>query len=261
MKWLAIAVLAVAVPAFAAPTKVVVLPLDGDAPAALRQSLASELATTAHDDGDVTIGTTTFRETAAAVGCDPDDDACATTVVATLGVDEIVYGTATADGATTHVRIARVTRDHRAARAFDMPGDTDAELRALFGGNAAVPPPSAPAPARPAGSFFDTRDRTLGVALAAGGGLAVVIGIALWASENSLQSQINNAPNATLADVQALVALESRANNDAWAGNVLFVLGLAAGGVGGYFLWRDHRARATVAPAEHGVALVVEGQW
>ncbi len=261
MKWLAIAILAVAVPAFAAPTKVIVLPLDGDALAALRQSLASDLATAAHDDGDVTIGTTTFRETAAAVGCDPDDDACATTVVATLGVDEIVYGTATADGATTHVRIARVTRDHRAARAFDVPGDANAELHALFGGNTAVPPPPALVPASPTGSFFDTRDRTVGLALAAGGGLAIVIGVALWASENSLQSQINNAPNATLGDVQALVALESRANDEAWAGNVLVVLGIAAGGVGGYLLWRDHRAHATVAPTEHGMALVVAGQW
>jgi hypothetical protein len=261
VRWLAIAVLAIAAPALAAPARVVVLPLDGDAPSALRQSLASDLATAARDDGDVTVGTTTFRESAAAIGCDPDDDACATTVVATLGVDEIVYGAATADGATTHVRIARVTRDQRAARAFDVPGDTSAELRALFGGNAPTPPPPVVAPARPGGSFFDTRDRTVGFALAAGGGIAIVIGIALWASENSLQSQIDNAPNATLIDVQALVALESRASNDAWAGNVLFVLGLAAGGVGGYLLWRDHRARTTVAPTDHGVALVVEGQW
>lgn len=260
MKWLAVAILAAAAPVAAAPAKVIVLPLDGDAPADARTALAAQLATAARHDGDVTTGTTTYRETAAAVGCDPDNAACATTVLATLGVDEVIYGTATAAGGTIHVRVARVTLAQRSDRTFDVAQGAPAgpELAPMFGQPAAAP---RPAPTVPAGSFFDTRDRTLGVAFAAGGGVALLIGLVLWASEHDAQNQIDAAPDATLADVQALVALEQHASNEAWAGNVMVVLGLAAGGVGGYLLWRDHKARATVAPAEHGVALVVEGTW
>ena len=49
----------------------------------------------------------------------------------------------------------------------------------------------------------------------------------------------------------------------ALAGNILFVAGLAAGGAGAYFLWRDHKSRATIvpAPSEHGAAVVVRGTW
>ncbi|HEY1815681.1 MAG TPA: hypothetical protein VGG74_25205 [Kofleriaceae bacterium] len=261
MKWLAVAILAAAAPVVAAPAKVIVLPLDGDAPAEARTALAAELATAARHDGSVTTGTTTYRETAAAVGCDPDNHACATTVLSTLGVDEIIYGTATAAAGNLHVRIARVTLAQRSDRTFDVAQGAPAgsELAPLFGESAA--PAAEPAPASPAGSFFDTRDRTLGVAFAAGGGVALLIGLVLWASEHDTQNQIEAAPDATLADVQGLVALEQHASNEAWAGNVMVVLGLAAGGVGGYFLWRDHKARATVVPAEHGVALVVEGAW
>jgi hypothetical protein len=260
VKWLAVAILAAAAPVAAAPAKVIVLPLDGDAPADARTALAGELATAARHDGNVTTGTTTYRETAAAVGCDPDDAACATTVLSTLGVDEVIYGSATAAGGNLHVRIARVTLAQRSDRTFDVAQGTSAgpELAPLFGEPAAH---ALRAPAASGGGFFDTRDRTLGVAFAAGGGVALLIGLVLWAAEHDTQNQIDAAPDATLADVQGLVALEQHASNEAWAGNVMVVLGLAAGGVGGYFLWRDHKARATVAPTEHGVALVVEGAW
>src|SRR6185503_5454594 len=113
VRWLVLAIALAAAPVAAAPAKVVVLPLDGDAPADTRNSIGAELATAAQHDGEVTTGTTTFRETAAAVGCDPDDAACATTVLSTLGVDEIIYGTATAAGPTIHVRVSRVTLAQR----------------------------------------------------------------------------------------------------------------------------------------------------
>ena len=271
MKWAVAAAIAVATVARAdaAPPKVIVLPLDGDAPPAVRDALAGELADAARAvRSDVGAGTTTFRESAAAVGCDPAVPACATTVLATLGVDEIVYGTATAAGATTHVQIARVTRDQRRDQAFDVAtGDApDGRIRALFGAlvtttttTTRTPPPPPPPPAGTA--FFDARDRKLGFAFVASGALAVVIGLAVWATESSLQTQIDNAPNATLDDIEALRALEDHANNYAWGGNALVVLGLAAGGVGAYYLWSDHRARATLAPVDRGAAVVVEGTW
>src|SRR6185369_2617758 len=80
----------------AGPRKVLVLPLDGNAAAAQKSQLNDSVAKMAKAkiDGDVTVGDTTFQETAAAVGCDPNAPQCADTVLSTLTVDELVYGTA-----------------------------------------------------------------------------------------------------------------------------------------------------------------------
>ena len=274
MKRLAIALLALSLPASAAPIKVMVLPLDGDAPEAQRQALAAQLASDAQHDGDVTSGTTTYRETAAAAGCNPDDAACATTVLTTLGVDEVVYGSATVDGATTHVKVTRVTRDQHTERSFDITprdaagsgsgsatsngtgsasiGNDATQMQTLF-----APPQSE----QPAPTTAARRDRTIGIAMVAGGGLAIVIGVALWISEHGVQGQIDGAPDATLGDVQSLVALESSASDQAVAGNVLVIVGAAVAGVGGYFLWRDHEAHVAVAPVDHGAAVTFGGRW
>src|SRR5436189_2546563 len=93
-----VVVLALVATAEAGPRKVVVLPIDGNAPAAQRTKLDATLAKLARKTGDVTIGDVTFNETAAAVGCTPDAPGCAANVLTTLGVDEIVYGTATTEG-------------------------------------------------------------------------------------------------------------------------------------------------------------------
>src|SRR5258706_13023263 len=58
--------------------KVIVLTLDGDADPALRTRLQQSVVKAARANGDgVTIGNTTFAETAAAAGCDPATPACA----------------------------------------------------------------------------------------------------------------------------------------------------------------------------------------
>ena len=80
----------------AAPRKVLVLKLDGNADPAERARLQGEVARLAHEDNVVvTMGDTTLAETASLVGCDPAAPACLESVRQTLGVDEIVYGTAT----------------------------------------------------------------------------------------------------------------------------------------------------------------------
>ncbi|MEO8552727.1 MAG: hypothetical protein ABI678_22270, partial [Kofleriaceae bacterium] len=143
------------------------------------------------------------------------------------------------------------------------------QLRVLDG---AAPPPTAersatsapPVEPTPAGdSFFATRERKLGFGCAAAGGLVLLIGLALWSSESSVQTQIDNAPTNTPAQIQALLALEDKANGYAWEGNVLVVVGLAAGSVGAYYLWQDHQLRATVTPVAHdtGAAVVIGGTW
>src|SRR5262249_4276848 len=92
-------------------------------------------------------------------------------------------------------------------------------------------------------SFFGTRESKLGVGFATGSVIAIVIGLALWSSESSLQSQINTAPTNTAADIAALRDKEDRASRYAWSGNILVGLGLVAGGVGAYYLWTDHKNR------------------
>jgi hypothetical protein len=96
----------------------------------------------------------------------------------------------------------------------------------------------------------DRPDRTRGIVLAAAGGGSLVLGLALWASYASLQDQIDRHAVRTPADFQDLKSLEGAASTRAIAGDLFVVAGLVAGGIGAYYLWRDHRRHAViVAPA------------
>jgi hypothetical protein len=279
---IAIAMLATWTATAGGDRKVIVLPLGGDADDATRNQLTQQVVRLARaNGGTVTTGTTTFAETAAAVGCDPAAPACGDTVIGTLNVDEVVFGTATTSGGQTTVAVSRLGRGglrKDQTVTVDSADKAEGELRPLFGGVASAPGSGTPtvgigsAGSDLAGSgsgveptsFFDTRERKLGVGFLAGGGIAMIIGFALWASESSLQAQIDSAPNQTSANIAALRALEDRASNYAWSGNALVFVGLAAAGIGAYYLWTDHKARAsaTVVPAgETGATIVVGGRW
>jgi hypothetical protein len=256
--------------------KVLVLPIDGDADPALRKQLGAVTVELARAGGEVSTGDTTFTETAAAIGCDPRAPACAETVRASLDVDELVYGSAVIERGQTTAVISRIARseprrDQTVAIAAGAKGDSaEPALRPLFGAPTAgsgsdgpEPPVAVGSGASPGDSFFATRERKLGFGFAGGGTLVVLIGLALWSSESSLQAQIDSAPTNSPSDIGALRVLEDRANHYAWEGNVAVVLGLAAVGVGAYFLLEDHRLRATVTPADHGTgaAVVLGGRW
>jgi len=320
---LSISIVAIGAIATAGPHKILVLPVDGDAEPAVRTKLGATLQKLARGlDGQVSVGNTTFAETAAAVGCDPSAPACADSVMAMLSVDEIVWGTATTEGGQTTLVVHRAAkgaspRDATATIATqDGPAKTEAAIQPVFAppGAAATTRPATgsnnssepagsgsphaahpatgsgqptgsgsehatigaaggsgepgepPGSAVPAGPPSDDHDRNLGLGLAIGGGLAVVVGLALWASEESLQADIDNHSTRTIQDIADLKSLEDRAGNYAFAGNVLVVAGLAVGGVGAYYLYRDHKRRSTVlapAPVEHGAGatLVLRGRW
>src|SRR5204863_8673242 len=115
-------------------------------------------------------------------------------------------------------------------------------------------------PAAPPGPGDDRRDRTVGIALVAGGGLGIVLGVALWASYSSLQSSIDNHATRTSNDIQDLKSLEDKASSRAIAGDVFVLAGLAAAGIGGYYLYRDHKQHALAiapAPIAHGAGLTI----
>ena len=268
---LVVLVLAVATAgsASAAPKKVFVLPLDGNADPALRGKLADEVRELARAGGDdVSAGDATFADTAAAVGCAPGDAKCADQVIATLGVDELVWGTATTTNGATTVVVRRAGKDApaRSVSATLQPGEGAERARRVlapfFGQAAPVDTPVQPSNGRPATSTGESR--WLGRSLAIGGGVMLVLAIAMWAPEKDQQNQIDNAPTRTLADLQSLSSLENRAGKYAAAGNVLVVVGLVVGGAGAYLMWRDHRRRHTTiapAPIDHGAAVVLGGRW
>lgn len=283
----------------AGPRKVLVLRLDGDAPADQKSQLDESVQAMARAKlaGDVTIGDTTFLETATAVGCDAKDPACAETVRSTLSVDELVYGSATVQDGNTTVTVYRITKDAPPATqttviAATEPGaQAEPALEPVFtdgssgsdsssdnlgsaatgsgsdvdAGTDVASESAAPAPS-PRSNFFDTRERKLGVGLAGGGVIALVIGFSLWASKSDLQDQIDSHPTRTYADFQDLTALEDRASSRALWGNLMVGLGLALGGAGAYYLYKDHQNRSatlTPAPVESGsgMTLVFAGRW
>jgi hypothetical protein len=270
--------------------KVLVLPVDGSAPAAQRTQVNAAIVSLAKAgvDGTVTAGETTFNDTAAAVGCNPNEATCGDTVLKTLSVDELVYGTANTENGSTTITIHRVSKDEPARQQIAVidgaaTGDqASGGLQPLFsrepmpvGSDAGSGSDAMLGSGVGSGSdmtrqhthsFFDTRDRKIGAAFAGGGAVALIVGFSLWASESSVQNQIDNHPNMTLAQLQDLHALEDRAGTKALWGNVFVFTGVALAAVGGYYLWTDHKNRNTVlapAPTENGpgVKLVLGGRW
>lgn len=271
-----ITIVALMTSAIAGPSKVLVLPLDGNAPAAQRSGLnESVVKLSRKSGGDVTVGDTTFNETAAAVGCSPDAASCAEQVRTTLAVDELVYGSATTANGNTTVTVSRASAGSEPKTQVTVIPETDpasnveSGLESLFtptetGSGSAT---ERPRPADTGPRFFSTKEAKLGVGIGAGGVLFVVIGLSLWSGADDLQNEIDDHPKTTLAQINDLKALEDEAASKALWGNITMVVGLAALGVGGYFLWknRQNRKAATITPAPAevgtGVTLVLRGRW
>ena len=262
-------------PVLAAPRRVLVLPIDGNADAATRQKLTTSVQRLARViDGTVQPGDTTFAETAAAVGCDPKVPSCADDVRTTLGVDELVYGTANAEQGKVTIIVRRKAKDVALREvtttmvATDSADKVEPALLPLFSATGTTtttvtepvepitPPvtdPSQPTtdPSQPTTDRQRepmSTDKKYAIAAITGGGLLFVFGLASWASASSVNDQIENHDTDDFDDFQELEELESRAKTRAWAGNLLVLAGLALGGYGGYLLWRDHKSKLTVAP-------------
>jgi hypothetical protein len=291
-------VVALTAPA-AASHKILVLPVEGAIDAGTRNRLTADIARLARSlDGQVASGSATFADTALAVGCDPRTAGCSDEVMATLGVDELVWGAASRDRGQIRLVVRRAARGAavREVSTTFASGDAGDRIAAgiapLFAPPAVTPepaptprpsaPPSAPPPpavaaaqARPGpaaepgppltaapGPGDDHRDRKLGIALAAAGGGSLVLGLTLWVSYASVQDSIDHHATRTVGDFRDLTSLEDRAGTYAIAGDLFVIAGLVAGGLGGYLLYRDHRRHAvTVAPAPvpGGAILVVTG--
>lgn len=278
--WVIALHLALAATAIAGPRRVLVLPLDGNADPTTRGMLNAsmqKLAKGGSTGATVTVGDATFDETAAAVGCLPAEPKCAQQVRTTLGVDELVYGTATTDpnGATTvTVRRASVADDPpkemtATVSKSDGPDRADAALGPAFGAQTTVvgdrPPPPPPPPAGPTGPPVDHTRRNLGIACTTGGGVVFLIGLALWANASSKQDQIDSAPTNNAQQLVALRDLEDKAQTYAIAGDVMVVAGIALAGYGVWTIYKDHKEKQrvvvtpTATPA--GAGVTIGGVW
>ncbi|HEX4417145.1 MAG TPA: hypothetical protein VH165_04555 [Kofleriaceae bacterium] len=290
---LAVAVaVAVSAPTVAgtAPHKVLVLPAEGTADAATRGKLTAQIARLARRlDGTIATGDATFSDTALAVGCAPEASGCSDEVMATLGVDELVWATATRDAGQIRLivrRAARGTATREQVLTVSAGAATadrlDGELGPLFApppseppiaspgatpnpagprppaiGGAAGTEPAAPAagaasasPATALEADHGRNDHNTALGIAIGGAVAAGVGIALWTSYSGLQDQIDHHPNRTSDEINDLISLENRAQTYAISGDVLVIAGLAAGGLAAYYLLRDHHAHAVaIAPA------------
>jgi hypothetical protein len=267
-------------PAAAAPHKILVLPVEGAADAATRAKLTTQIVKLARAlEGQVATADATFADTALAVGCDPKATSCRDEVMATLGVDELVWAVAVKDAGHTRLvvrRAAKATAERELSAtiaASDSPDQLGAALAPLFAPPisapepAGPPPVAAPAPASapgapaPAPDLDDPHgDHNIGLAFGVGGGVALVLGLAMWVSYASVQDSIDHHATATRGDFDDLIALEDRASTYAIAGDVLVVAGLAAGGVAAYYLFRDHHQHAIAiapAPIGHGAGLTL----
>jgi hypothetical protein len=270
--------------AFAGPRKVLVLPLDGDAAPEIRAKYSASVQRLARTiEGKVTPGDVAFTDTATAIGCDPKQPKCAEDVRATLGVDELIYGTVTKQDDKVVVVVRRVAKDKEprevsaTLETADDPERAEPEFLPLFRekpgdpadgdvvlvnddpdgnkedkGDKGEPPPRTPL----------RRDQVLGYAAIGGGGTLLLISFALWSSASGLKDDIESHPVEDHDDFLRLEEIEGRASTRAWTGNALFLAGLAVGGLGGYLLYRDRKAQhAVVAPAPipNGAALMLGG--
>ena len=277
--------LALELSAFGAPRRVLVLPLDGNADAATRAKLTTSVQRLARViDGTVQPGDTTFAETAAAVGCDPAVPACADDVRTTLGVDELVYGTASVEAGKITLVVRRKAKGAAprevttSIATTDPAGKVEPALLPLFSASSTTTtdppvtdppvtkPPVTDPPVKPPVTEPPKRARPpassskkYGIAAAAGGGVLFLFGLASWASAGSVNDAIKSHETEDRQDFDELEELESTARTRAWAGNLLVLGGLALGGYGGWLLWRDRKAQLTVTPApvEGGGAAVM----
>lgn len=247
-----VATLAVLGAASPAAAKVLVLTFRGPSAAKLQTAVTSALATAGQD---ASPSDTSFEDAAVLLGCDPTSDACATEVLATLSVEEVVYGTSSKSGEVVLVRVTagqpRRTSTVKLDPAQPLEAALEPGVRELYATDddvVAAPPPSpepAPEPASPPpivgappGSWA-TDAPTAGsskrwaLVLWGGAGAAALSGMALWLHASSLQDDIDRSPGDT-------DDLESRAETSATLGSVLVVASAGLTGAGTYF-WIKHR--------------------
>jgi hypothetical protein len=145
---LAVAILAAAHVAAAEPHHVLVLRAEGNADAATKTKVETQVLKIAKNlDGQVEAGDISFADAAAATGCAPTEPACKDDVLSTMGVDEIVVSTVNTVPGGVEVKVKRLAKGQpprESATLIPTAQPPDAKMNAdvgpMFGMKA--PPPT-----------------------------------------------------------------------------------------------------------------------
>jgi hypothetical protein len=276
-------------------SRVMVIPVSGDAPKGLGAVVDDvELALA---DGarsltpNVSLATASLADTAVIVGCEPTEASCLDAIAAALNVDQLLIAEVTSVGLDARVDVTAVTRDsepvrrefviHKASRAGDVhavevavpvmleAGETrkaeaaakahsDREVDRTTKPADPIPEPERARPSRSHGPLF-----------AMGGGAALmVVGGVFWTLAANQQEVIDSSPTATTDDLERLASLEASARVRASVGNVMVIGGAVVAAVGLTWFVVDRRrghgesevqVAPTVVPGGAGVA--VGGVW
>lgn len=282
--------------------RVMVLPVEGEAPRALgklARDVGDALAKGARDtDAEVARADATLADTAGIVGCEPSARDCVDAVAAALNVDQLLVATISADGDDATVEVTAITREtepltqtftvRKRTRKADLRAIRDAVGGMLEEGEArraeaaAVDPPDEPGgadavpddadddPGR--GTIDATRGRTTEARpsavpkiLVIAGAAVVAIGLTSWALAAGVQGDIDEAPTATAADLDALTDLEHAMAIRANVGNAFVVTGAIAIAAGAAWWLHDRgerrRAAVTVTALPSGAGVAIGGAW
>ncbi len=132
--------------AIASANHVLVTKSDGNADGATRTRIDGEIVTLAKNlGGNVEAGDISYSDAAAAVGCNPVENACKDEVLATLGVDELVITKVDKAGGQLKVTVRRVAKSgmpKEATSTVPPTGGDDklaADIGPLFGVSAPKP--------------------------------------------------------------------------------------------------------------------------
>lgn len=230
------------------------------------------------------------KELGAIAGCSDDSAGCLGSIADAMGVDTVVLGQAqnTAEGDVA-VSLTVFTRGEEPVRTVIVLGGGDrAEATREFGRKAravldgepapaptpeptpepALTPEPAPPEPVPGDGFDFARVAPTSYALAGGGVVLFGLGAVFYGLASSKQAAIDDAPTASLEDLRALEALESRGKTYAVLGNVGTIVGGVAAAVGVTLIVLQGRSgesppRAAVTPTAMrdgaGLTLTVRG--
>ena len=301
------AVAMLAAPALADGKHTLVMKSDGNADAKVRAQIDAAILKLARGGVEgVAAGDISFNDAAAAIGCaKPDAPSCATDVLGMLSVDEVVATTVTRKPGGLEIVVRRATKAGAPREIIAKVADAndpqlDAQVGQLFGAAATTPPkpleppvatttvitpppdttlPTDPPtttdpnpatavpPLPPPHDAEDQQHTRLEMAGMIGGGGLLLLGFVMWGQASGTQSDIDAAPNRTVANLQHIQDLEKQGDSQAALGNVLFIGGVALAAVSTYFFIRDRgrrhdpvaRITPTVFPHGAGIALTFGG--
>ena len=224
--------------------------------AAAAEGLRASLVSAGHT---AKVSEAPLSDAALAAGCDPAADACLASLATLLSVDAVVAFSSDGGGwAVRNVDTSGRAQTSQVAVSAGQPVDTDAWARRWYpegtgagagtGSGAGTGDGNGAAPTGGAAPSSKKLRRTVQIAGIAGGGALMLVGAGLWASAAGKQGDIDDAPTATPAQIDALIALENDAASTASWGNRAFIFGALIAGAAATWFVLDRDREVEVAP-------------